>query len=127
METDLATFKENIVPMLHRAMASAKYAHDAAFGDDRAMDDLLAGILLNDATIQINTAYAYYLQNPDFQRNEFEDFFNKYNIFRGEILTNIRTKHSHQWTDIEYLEFARHAQHLADLLGMNADHFYKDL
>lgn len=127
MESDITMFKDIIKPLLYTAMKSAKDAQEAAFGDERNMDDLLAGILLNDATSHVNTAYGYYIQNHDFQRQEFDEFFYQFNVFRREILNNIRTKHSHQWTDIEYRNFAEKAQSLAGLMDMNVDHLYEEL
>lgn len=127
MEKELKDFKVDIIPMIHKTMSSAKESHDIAFGDNREMDDLLAGIFLNDATTHASTAHLYYLQNPDFGHYEFDDFFSSFDVYRDEILSNIRTKHSHQWTDIEYREFANSAKSLAELLDMNVEHIYKDL
>ena len=123
---ELEDFKSVIKPLIYECLSSAKDSHDIAFGDNREIDDLLAGIFLNDATSHINSAKIFYYQNPDFGHQEFDEFFNRYDIYRGEILDNIRTKHSHQWTDIEYRSFLEAAKPLADLIDLKIDHFYKE-
>ena len=123
---ELDYFKSVIKPLIYDGLSSAKNSHDIAFGDNREIDDLLAGVFLNDATSHINSAKIFYIQNPDFGHYEFDDFFNKYDTYRGEILNNIRTKHSHQWTDIEYLSFLEAAKPLADLIDLKITHFYKE-
>lgn len=126
-EQDITIFKNTIIPMIHEMLYSSKYSHDIVFRGDREKDDILAGIFINDASSYSNTAKMYYLLNPDFEREEFDNLFNSFETYRGEILDNIRTKHSHQWTDIEYLKFAESAKLLANLLDMNTENLYKDL
>lgn len=44
----------------------------------------------------------YYAQYDQLARGEYEEFSHQFNIFSEELLTNARTNHSHQWTDIEF-------------------------
>lgn len=131
-DNEFKTFKTNISRMIYKVLSPAKYSHEIIFDDSDTLyeeknKELMAGLFVNQATSYANTAKLYYLSFPDYERSEFDNFFNKFEIYKNEILTNIRTDHSHQWTDINYREFAKSTQTLADLLNMDVEHFYKDL
>lgn len=104
-----------IVDVLHSVEAS----HEKAFEGERERNDLIAGILLNNAISAANSLKTLYYQNPNFEHDEFEAFFNGFNVYKQELLRNIKTGHSHQWTDIEFRLFIEKAIPLTQLLNMD--------
>lgn len=39
-------------------------------------------------------------------RSEFTSLIHKFKVYNREVLNNVRTNHSHQWSDIEFRSFA---------------------
>lgn len=97
---------------------SAKESHEKAFEGERERNDLIAGIILNNAISANNSLKVLYYQNPSFEHTEFEEFFIGFDVYKRELLNNIRTNHSHQWTDIEFRSFIEKAIPLTQLLRM---------
>lgn len=120
---EIAKFKDISRKLLLDAIISARNSHKKAFGDNREHDDLTAGIWLNDATSSVNTLKSIYHQDPDNERNEFDEFFHSFSVYKSELLRNISSGHSHQWTDIEYNKMIKSAKPLADLIDLDIDRF----
>lgn len=57
-------------------------------------------------------------------RNEFENMFNRFSVFNDEVLTNARTDHSHQWSDIEFRGFAESFKTVSNLLNIDEDDYW---
>ncbi len=92
---------ENFKSLMRTAMRYAQKAHDFIF--DNSVDDLIAVSYLNAAISKFSSAEAFYYSQLEFlERQEAEDIFRLFDTFANELLNNVRTKHSHQWTDIEF-------------------------
>ena len=60
----------------------------------------------------------------DEDSDEFEHCYNEFITFNNEMMNNVKTNHSHQWTDIEFREFANAFKVVKDLLNIeHADHW----
>lgn len=111
-------FKEIAKGFVIDIITSVKNSHEKAFGDNRERDDLIAGIILNNAVSANNSLKILYYQNPNFEHYEFDKFFDSFDTYKHELLSNIRTDHSHQWTDIQFRSFIENAIPLTELLDM---------
>ena len=88
--------------IVSKAMSNASVAHDAIFENERNETAIIG--YLNRAGSLICEAEAIYFSNRDDEYIEIENFFKQFDAFISESLTNIITKHSHQWSDIEFIE-----------------------
>lgn len=92
---------ENFKTLVRNAMFYAQKAHDFIFDD--SCENYVAGLYLNIAVSKFSSAEAMYYSCIDtLERGEAEEIFRLFDVFANEFFTNIRTKHSHQWTDIEF-------------------------
>lgn len=90
-------FKRFVASAMRYAIAS----HETLFEDDCNISVSLA--YLNAAISRFSSAEAlYYAQFETLQRGEAEDLFHQFSVYANEFLNNVRTNHSHQWTDIEF-------------------------
>ena len=79
----------------------ARDAHDCIFDEKCPVEIALA--YLNKAISEHCCCDSlYYAQYDSLGRGEYEDFSHQFDVFANELLTNVRTNHSHQWTDIEF-------------------------
>ncbi|MBX8942546.1 hypothetical protein RKS58_02445 [Lysinibacillus capsici] len=58
------------------------------------------------------------------ERNEFDELFHRFSVYNKEFLTNARTDHSHQWSDIEFRDFVESFKPVAELLNIDEDSFW---
>ncbi|MEI8200742.1 MAG: hypothetical protein WCG21_11830 [Eubacteriales bacterium] len=108
------------------AMLSTKFCYESLFeeGGDEHPEIILP--LLNDATSSVNTMRAIYITfYDDIAHQEFDEFFQHFDVFKDEVLTNFRTNHSHQWSSIEYTRMIEWAMDLAGLLAIKDPEFLK--
>ena len=83
------------------AMRYAINSHETLFNDKCDISVSLA--YLNAAISRFSSAEAlYYAQFEALQRGEAEDLFHQFSVYANEFLNNVKTNHSHQWTDIEF-------------------------
>ena len=79
----------------------AHYAHDCIFDDNCSVEVALA--YLNKAIAEhCSCDSLYYAQYECLARGEYEDYSHQFDVFANELLNNVRTNHSHQWTSIEF-------------------------
>ena len=84
-------------------MTDAEMAHDLIFRDGK---ETVALAYLNSAISKFSALKAlYYARYEILGHPEFDKVFIKFRVFHREMLNNVRTRHSHQWTDIEFLAF----------------------
>jgi hypothetical protein len=57
-------------------------------------------------------------------RSEFETLFHRFSVYNDELLTNARTDHSHQWSDIEFRNFVDSFKEVANLLNIDGDEYW---
>lgn len=112
-------FKEHARQLAYNSYCSARDAHEYAFKDDRKKYDQIAAMFINDAFTSVNGLYLLLASNEEYQRDEFDHFFHKFDVFKSEIMSNIATDHSHQWTDIEFREFASACYSVFGLLSID--------
>jgi len=92
---------ENFKTMMRRSMMYAQDSHDYIFDED--VEDSVAISYLNIAASKFAAAESlYYSRFEILERNEAEEIFHLFDVYMCELLTNYRTSHSHQWTDIEF-------------------------
>lgn len=103
---------EDFKQLMRRAMVYAEKAHKFVF--DEKTDISIAMSYLNIACSKFAAAESLYYSCYDvLERNEAEAIFHLFEVFMTEFLTNVRTDHSHQWTDIEF-------EHLKDAFYYSA-------
>ena len=101
MNNDDFTLIENFKSLMQRAMMYAQYSHDFIF--DSSVDNSVAIAYLNVAVAKFAASEALYYSHLDIlERGEAENIFSIFDTYMHEMLTNHRTEHSHQWTDIEF-------------------------
>lgn len=92
---------ENFKKIMRDGMLYAKQAHDYIF--DESVDDMLAVSYLNIAVSKFSAAESlYYSRINELEERDTETLFHLFNVLARELMQNVRTNHSHQWTDIEY-------------------------
>lgn len=93
---------ENFKTLVRHAMVFAQKAHDFVFDDGTS--DIVAVSYLNIAASKFSAAESlYYARYELLERHEAEELFRLFDVFMSELLNNVRTNHSHQWTDIEFI------------------------
>ena len=102
-------YKRNaLILAIRKGYEHSREAHELIFKEDSEPNIALA--YLNSAISSMNSAMAIHTCIEDKIRN-FEEIFHKFNVFSDEFLNSCATKHSHQWTDIEFLEFEEEYKH----------------
>lgn len=92
---------ENFKSLIRQAMIYAQYSHESIF--DESVNDSVAVSYLNVAASKFAASEAlYYSQFAVLERDEAEEIFHLFDSYMSELLTNQKTEHSHQWTDIEF-------------------------
>lgn len=101
MHSEDFTLIENFKSLMRQAMLYAQYSHDCIF--DESVNDSVAVSYLNVAASKFAASEAlYYSQFAVLERDEAEEIFHLFDSYMSELLTNCKTKHSHQWTDTEF-------------------------
>lgn len=95
---------------------NAKEAHDAIFDERKPIEISVVIGYLAISNSYINAARAVYICREELNRYELDEFFNKFRTFSDEVMTNIRTNHSHQWSSIEFEAFKESYDPVASLL-----------
>lgn len=76
-------------------------AHDCIFDESSTVEIALA--YLNKAIAEHCFCESlYYSRHDQLERGEYEDYSVQFESFAEELLSNVKTSHSHQWTDIEF-------------------------
>lgn len=104
-ETDIELEQIDFIKKsIRSAYNESKTAHDILFKNYRnEHDEVIASIFINKAISIMSACKAVYYSNiSNLENNEVESIFHKFDTYENEFLENIRTQHSHQWTDIEF-------------------------
>lgn len=123
-------FKNVLSNLYFDGFRSAYNAHETLFSIEFDTTDSRRQELISCSLAFLSEAYTTF-QNiriltitEDEDRSEFEDCYNQFSTFNNEMLNNVKTDHSHQWTDIEFREFANAFKVVKDLLNIeHADHW----
>lgn len=96
---------ESLKRLIRSSYLYGKQAHDAVFNEDEGE---LAGVAyLQRASSKMASAEALYYSNYEIlAHNEAENIFEKYDEFADELIEDFATKHSHQWTDLQFDELS---------------------
>lgn len=79
----------------------AREAHNCIFDEKCSVEIALA--YLNKAIAEHCCCDSlYYAQYEQLGRGEYEEYSHQFDVFARELLNNVKTNHSHQWTDIEF-------------------------
>lgn len=98
---------EQIKFLCYDAYKAAEKAHDLLFKEQQGDNDLFhASMLLNKSISYMSAATAIYYSNlAEIENIYIEEVFHTFKVFENEFTTNLITKHSHQWTNIEFGNF----------------------
>lgn len=118
-------FKNVLSNLYFDGFRSAYNAHETLFSIEFDTTDSRRQELISCSLAFLSEAYTTF-QNiriltitEDEDRSEFEDCYNQFSTFNNEMLNNVKTDHSHQWTDIEFLEFTRKFIEVKNLLQLD--------
>lgn len=90
------------------AMRYAEKSHDVLFNNEGAYKIPCVIGYLNAANSNILTARSIYeLIFNEGRSSDLENFFHQFETYHDEVMSNIETNHSHQWSDIEYLSLKK--------------------
>lgn len=97
---------DNLKRLIRMGYLYAKQAHDAVFDENKGE---LAGVAyLQRASSKMSIAEALYYSHYDIlARDEAENIFAKFDTFANELVEDFATRHSQQWTDIEFNELTQ--------------------
>lgn len=103
---------------ISKAYSSANIAHEVLFKDTHDRDnEIIASILLSEAISIISSCKAVYFSNFELLQNAtVENIFSKFDTYSNEFLRNVSTNHSHQWTDIEFINFKEAVPYLVETI-----------
>lgn len=98
---------QQIKTLLTKVYFSAKDAHDILFKDSTNKEnELIAATYLNKSISLMSTVESiYYSDIEELEHTEMDDIIHKFHVYESEFLSNLSTNHSHQWTDIEFINF----------------------
>ena len=104
--------KQILSNLLIDGFDNANYSHKLLFkselDDEKEFDkqkDLMCALTyLNQAHASFTNAYTFIALNDELLggRQEFDNILHQFTEFNTEFLNNVRTNHSHQWSDIEF-------------------------
>lgn len=106
----------------------ANYCHKTLFKSEMTDNDQTKNLnlmcslaYLTEAHTLFTTAKIFISENKDTLGCylEFDNFIHQFFVFNKEVLDNIRTNHSHQWSDIEFRELAKAFRSLGNILDIN--------
>lgn len=87
--------------LVRSSFYDARNAHDCIFDENCSVEIALA--YLNKAISEHCCCDSlYYAQYDQLCRGEYEEYSHQFDVFANELLNNVRTNHSHQWTNIEF-------------------------
>lgn len=122
--------KDHLKSLVYRGFVSAIYSHKTLFkavlSDSQNQDLTIALAYLNEAhNLHVN-AETFVINNVELfgERNEFELLFQRFSVYNDELLTNVRTDHSHQWSDIEFRSYVDAFKPVASLLNIDENQYW---
>ena len=118
-------FLDGFVSAIH----SHKELFNSVFNDNDTQKLTIALAYLNESHNYYVNAETLLTDNVELfdARSEFEDFFHCFHVYNKEVLTNIRTDHSHQWSDIEFRTFVESFKTVASLLDIDNEGYWVNL
>jgi hypothetical protein len=131
---EIFTIKKEILGKLFLdGFISAHYSHktlfESVFSKEHSHKLQVSLAYLNQAHTYFVNAEIYLSENISVfgERDELEDLIHRFSVFNKEVLDNVRTDHSHQWSDIEFRNFVDSFKTAASLLSIDKDSFWVKL
>lgn len=89
---------------LRSAYIESKAADDILFENDiNEHDQIIASLFINKAISIMSSCKAVYYSNiGKLENSNLEKIFHSFDTYENEFLTNVRTQHSHEWTNIKF-------------------------
>lgn len=119
--------KQTLSDLLIDGFKNANYSHKLLFkselDDENELDkqnDLMCALAyLSQAYTCFTNAYTFIALNDELLggRQEFENLLRQFTVFNTEFLDNVRTNHSHQWSDIEFRQLVDYFEASSVLLN----------
>lgn len=99
---------------------AARHCHNLIFSDEKKSEKInVALAYLNQANTFITNAKTIYrLISEEREKPDLDDFFHQFEVFNKEVLTNVRTNHSHQWSGIEFNRLKERYEDIKGLLNL---------
>ncbi|WP_367387417.1 hypothetical protein ABZM97_09570 [Bacillus vallismortis] len=122
--SDLDFKKQHLKKLIFSGFISAMHSHKTLFktvlSDNSTLDLSVALAYLSEAHNYHVNAETFYLDNIELfgERSEIETLLQHFFVYNDEFLSNARTDHSHQWSDIEFRKFAESFKPAAELLNI---------
>lgn len=122
--------KEHLKRLIFNGFVSALHSHKtlfkSAFSENNTHSLTIALAYLSEAHNYHLNAETFVVDNLELfgDRNEFELLFQRFSVYNNEFLTNSRTDHSHQWSDIEFRSYVNSFKSVASLLNIDKDQFW---
>ena len=122
--------KDHLKQLIFKGFVSAMHSHKTLFKSVLSDDEPK---ILAIALAHLNESHNYHLNAETFlvdnvelfgERNEFESLFHRFSVYNDELLTNARTNHSHQWSDIEFRNYVESFKPVSYLLNIDEDQFW---
>lgn len=118
-------FKDALSDFFFNGFKNAYEAHETIFSIEFDTKSARKQELISCSLAFLSEAYANFqsinllIKIEDQERSEFEACYRQFITFNDELINNIKTDHSHQWTDIEFLEFTRKFIEVKNLLQLD--------
>lgn len=125
--------KDMLSQLVLNGFWAADYAHKTLFKSVFAEEQSITQEKLTCSLAYLTEAHSTFLaikifvfenENLFGDRYEFQELLHQFTTFNNEVLTNVRTNHSHQWSDIEFRTFVEKFKDVAGLLEIEN---YQDL
>lgn len=98
---DSIEIKEIFKNYVRSSFYDARYAHNCIF-DENCSTEIALSYLNKAIAEQCGCDSLYYAQYEYLCTSEYENYSHQFAIFSNEFLNNVRTNHSHQWTNLEF-------------------------
>lgn len=122
--------KSLLASLVLNGFQSAIYSYKTLFktlhSDEHTQELSIALAYLTEAHSNFLNAQTLWINNIDAfgEYSKFEELFHRFSVYNDELLTNARTDHSHQWSDMEFRDFVESFTPVAKILNIDEDEFW---
>lgn len=122
--------KKHLSNLILNGFISAMHSHKTLFKtthtDSHTHGMAIALAYLTEAHNYYVSAQTLLIDNVELlgEHSEFDELFHRFSVYNDELLTNARTGHSHQWSDIEFRDFVKSFKSVAELLNIDEDEYW---
>lgn len=116
--------------LVYDGFVAAYHSHEMLFKDYTEREKFIPITLgyLTEAHSYFVNAKTLYESKPEIygEYEEISSVLHQFFVFNDELMTNIRTNHSHQWSDIEFRALANAFKDVSGLLSIDMDNYWSD-